>query len=111
MKDDEDKTRADQLSTEKELSEYQQRAERLAFENKMLRAVLDSMPDNISIKDLKGRYIFDNSGHARFLGATDSSAGRERDRSYKRRKRGWGRDIDGGKVAGKCFESATPEDC
>jgi phosphoserine phosphatase RsbU/P len=73
MRDDEDKTRADQLSTEKELSEYQQRAERLAFENKMLRSVLDSMPDNISIKDLKGRYIFDNSGHARFLGATDSS--------------------------------------
>jgi PAS domain-containing protein len=34
-------------------------AEKLAFENKMLRAVLDSMPDNISIKDLEGRYIFD----------------------------------------------------
>jgi hypothetical protein len=40
-----------------------------------------------------------------------SPPGRERDRSYKRRKRGWGRDIDGGKAAGKCFESATPEDC
>ena len=35
--------------------------EQLAFENKMLRAVLDSMPDNISIKDMKGRYIFDNA--------------------------------------------------
>jgi phosphoserine phosphatase RsbU/P len=28
------------------------------------------MPDNISIKDLHGRYIFDNSSHCRFLGAT-----------------------------------------
>ena len=73
MKDDQDCTRPDQLITDKELSEYQQRAQVLAFENKMLRVVLDSMPDNVSIKDLKGRYIFDNSGHARFLGAKDSS--------------------------------------
>ena len=73
MKDEEDKKCPDRLSTEEELFEYQQRAERLAFENKMLRAVLDSMPDNISIKDLKGRYIFDNCRHARFLGATNSS--------------------------------------
>ena len=28
------------------------------------------MPDNISIKDLQGNYIFDNSSHCRFLGAT-----------------------------------------
>jgi len=73
MKDNQDCTRPDQLITDKELSEYQQRAQMLAFENKMLRVVLDSMPDNVSIKDLKGRYIFDNSGHARFLGAKDSS--------------------------------------
>jgi len=33
-----------------ETSGYHQ-AEKLAFENKMLRAVLDSMPDNISIKE------------------------------------------------------------
>jgi PAS domain-containing protein len=37
---------------------------------KSLRAVLDSMPDNISINDLQGSYIFDNSSHCRFLGAT-----------------------------------------
>src|ERR1700747_744930 len=72
MKDEEDKKCPDRLSTEEELSGYQQRAERLAFENKMLRAVLDSMPDNISIKDLQGRYIFDNSSHCRFLGATNT---------------------------------------
>jgi hypothetical protein len=34
-----------------------------------------------------------------------SPPGRERDRSYKRRKRGWGRDIDGGKAAGKQVEN------
>jgi sigma-B regulation protein RsbU (phosphoserine phosphatase) len=47
--------------------------EKLALENKTLRAVLDSMPDNISIKDLEGRYIFDNSSHCRFLGAKNPS--------------------------------------
>jgi phosphoserine phosphatase RsbU/P len=55
-----------------EISDYHQ-AEKLAFENKMLRAVLDSMPDNISIKDLEGRYIFDNTSHCRFLGATNTA--------------------------------------
>ena len=59
-------------SAELELTNYQHRAEKLAFENKMLHAVLDSMPDNISIKDLQGRYIFDNSSHCRFLGATNT---------------------------------------
>jgi sigma-B regulation protein RsbU (phosphoserine phosphatase) len=58
---------------ELELTNYQHQAEKLALENKMLRAVLDSMPDNISIKDLKGRYIFDNIGHWRFLGATNTA--------------------------------------
>jgi sigma-B regulation protein RsbU (phosphoserine phosphatase) len=60
-------------SAELELTNYQHRAEKLAFENKMLRAVLDSLPDNISIKDLQGRYIFDNSSHCRFLGATNTA--------------------------------------
>jgi PAS domain-containing protein len=39
----------------------------------MVRAVLDSMPDNISIKDLEGRYIFDNTSHCRFPGATNTA--------------------------------------
>jgi two-component system, sensor histidine kinase and response regulator len=38
----------------------------------MLRFVLDSIPDNISIKDLEGRYIFDNRSHCSFLGATNT---------------------------------------
>jgi len=63
----------DQPSAEMELSDYQHQAEKHAFENKMLRAVLDSMPDNVSIKDLEGRYIFDNTSHCRFLGATSTA--------------------------------------
>ncbi len=51
-------------------SDSQQEAGKLELENKMLRAVLDSMADNISIKDLKGRYVFDNAAHCRFLGAS-----------------------------------------
>jgi phosphoserine phosphatase RsbU/P len=73
MKGEQHNSGPDQPSAEPELSDYQHQAEKLAFENKMLRSVLDSMPDNISIKDLKGRYIFDNSGHWRFLGATNTA--------------------------------------
>src|SRR6516165_4516007 len=70
MNDEQRRSEPDQPITE--TADYHQ-AEKLAFENKMLRAVLDSMPDNISIKDLEGRYIFDNSSHCRFLGATNTA--------------------------------------
>jgi len=72
MNDEQRNSGPDKPSAETELSDNQHQAEKLAFENKMLRAVLDSMPDNISIKDLEGRYIFDNSSHCRFLGATNT---------------------------------------
>jgi phosphoserine phosphatase RsbU/P len=55
---------------ESDQSSPQQEAGKLELENKMLRAVLDAMADNISIKDLKGRYVFDNAAHCRFLGAS-----------------------------------------
>ena len=58
-------------SPESQSTDDRRQAEKLALENKMLRAVLESMPDNISIKDLNGRYLFDNSSHCRFLGATN----------------------------------------
>src|SRR6516162_8973103 len=72
MSDDQSNFGSGEPNAELELTNYQHRAEKLAFENKMLRAVLDSMPDNISIKDLEGRYIFDNSSHCQFLGATNT---------------------------------------
>jgi hypothetical protein len=54
MTDEQRNAGPDQPSAETELAAYQHQAEKLGFENRMLRAVLDSMPDNISIKDLKG---------------------------------------------------------
>src|ERR1700687_3358224 len=73
MKDQQRNTGPDQPSAERELSDYQHQAERFGRENKMLRAVLDSMPESIAIKDLKGLYIFDNSSHCRFLGVTNTA--------------------------------------
>ena len=73
MNDEQRRTGPDQPRTETESSDYQHKAEKLALENKMLRAVLDSIPDNISIKDLEGRYIFDNTSHCRFLGVTNTA--------------------------------------
>ena len=60
----------DMPGVESDQSSSQQEVGQLELENKMLRAVLDSMADNISIKDLKGRYVFDNVAHRRFIGAT-----------------------------------------
>jgi phosphoserine phosphatase RsbU/P len=71
MNEDQGNSGLGEPSAESQLTGCRHQAEKIAFENKMLRAVLDSMPDNISIKDLQGRYIFDNSSHCRFLGATD----------------------------------------
>ena len=70
--------RPDMVGVESDQSSSQQEAGKLELENKMLRAVLDSMADNISIKDLKGRYVFDNAAHCRFLGCEpDRRCGRQ----------------------------------
>jgi PAS domain-containing protein len=61
MSDQRTNSASDESGVTDDLSDSQQQAERLELENKMLRGVLDSMADNISIKDLKGRYIFDNA--------------------------------------------------
>jgi sigma-B regulation protein RsbU (phosphoserine phosphatase) len=73
MKDEPCNAGPDQPSAEREFSDYQHQAEQIGRENKMLRAVLDSMTDSIAIKDLKGLYIFDNSAHCRFLGVTNTT--------------------------------------
>jgi sigma-B regulation protein RsbU (phosphoserine phosphatase) len=71
MNEDQGNSGQGEPSAESQLIGCRHQAEKIEFENKMLRAVVDSMPDNISIKDLQGRYIFDNSSHCRFLGATN----------------------------------------
>jgi len=45
-----------------------------AAERNLLRAVIDSVPDNLYLKDTAGRYILDNIAHVRFLGAAKSDA-------------------------------------
>jgi sigma-B regulation protein RsbU (phosphoserine phosphatase) len=73
MKDEQPKTGPDQPGAESQFLDYQHQAKQIAHENKMLRAVLDSMTDSIAIKDLKGLYIFDNISHCRFLGAANTA--------------------------------------
>lgn len=73
MKDEQHNPGQNRPSAETQFSDYLHHPGKLASENKMLRTVLDSMPDNISIKDLNGRYIFDNSGHCRIMGATNTA--------------------------------------
>jgi phosphoserine phosphatase RsbU/P len=69
MSDPHAKSAPDEPGVASDFSDSEQEVGKLELENKMLRAVLDSMADNISIKDLKGRYVFDNAAHCRFLGA------------------------------------------
>ena len=40
----------------------------LAAERNLMRSVIDNVPDRILLKDAEGRYMLNNSAHARFLG-------------------------------------------
>lgn len=44
---------------------------RLDSERKMLRALIDHIPDLMYVKDMKGRFVLANLGHARHLGMED----------------------------------------
>ncbi len=41
-----------------------------AVDHTLFQTLIDSFPDHIYIKDLAGRYLFDNKSHRQFLGAT-----------------------------------------
>lgn len=41
----------------------------LTEERKLLRAVIDTIPDRIYVKDIEGRYVIDNEAHRRQFGA------------------------------------------
>ncbi len=43
----------------------------LASEHNLLSSIIDTMPDHVFVKDVKGRYILDNASHRRFLGVPD----------------------------------------
>jgi PAS domain S-box-containing protein len=46
----------------------------LSSERNLLRSLIDNLPDHIYIKDMQGRYILDNTSHAKFLGRESSDA-------------------------------------
>jgi PAS domain S-box-containing protein len=42
--------------------------EALANEHNLFSSIIDTMPDHVFVKDVKGRYILDNAAHRRYLG-------------------------------------------
>ncbi len=44
--------------------------EALANEHNLFSSIIDTMPDHIFVKDVKGRYILDNAAHRRYLGVS-----------------------------------------
>ncbi len=47
--------------------------ELLAQERNLLRSLIDTIPEHIFVKDVRGRYILDNLGHRKFLNIKDLS--------------------------------------
>ena len=41
---------------------------RRAEEHQLLRSIIETIPDRIYVKDIKGRYVIDNAAHRRFIG-------------------------------------------
>jgi PAS domain S-box-containing protein len=53
-----------------DISERKQAEERLAQQHRLLRSLMDNLPDSIYVKDAQGRYVIDNLAHQRILGVT-----------------------------------------
>ena len=51
----------------REITERKRAEQTLAKERNLLRTLVDNLPDLVSIKDLKGRYVFDNTAHRAVL--------------------------------------------
>ncbi|HUJ71485.1 MAG TPA: PAS domain-containing protein, partial [Verrucomicrobiae bacterium] len=51
----------------REITARKQAEQALAKERSVLRTLVDSLPDLVFVKDLKGRYIFNNAAHRAFL--------------------------------------------
>jgi PAS domain S-box-containing protein len=53
------------------VAEHQQAEQRLDQERRLLRSLIDNLPELIYIKDSAGRYLVDNVAHRRLLGAAN----------------------------------------
>jgi PAS domain S-box-containing protein len=54
----------------REITERKRAERALSKERTLLRTLVDNLPDLVSIKDLKGRYAFDNAAHRAILGVS-----------------------------------------
>ena len=48
--------------------------EAMADEHNLFSAIIDTIPAHVFVKDVKGRYVFENAAHRRSLGIADESA-------------------------------------
>jgi PAS domain S-box-containing protein len=55
----------------REITERIHAEQLLAKERTLLRTLVDNLPDLVSVKDLKGRYAFDNAAHRTILGVSN----------------------------------------
>jgi PAS domain S-box-containing protein len=55
----------------REITERKRAEQALAKERTLLRTLVDNLPDLVSVKDLKGRYAFDNAAHRAILGVSN----------------------------------------
>ncbi|HUI07664.1 MAG TPA: PAS domain-containing protein [Verrucomicrobiae bacterium] len=51
----------------REITERKRAEQALAKERSVLRTLVDSLPDLVFVKDVKGRYVFNNAAHRAFL--------------------------------------------
>ena len=62
--------RAANEQLQQEITERRRTDEALAEERKLLRTLIDNLPDYIFVKDTESRFVINNIAHARVLGAT-----------------------------------------
>lgn len=57
----------------RDITEFKTMENALAAERNLMRSVIDNVPDRILLKDPQGRYMLNNTAHARFLGLENPS--------------------------------------
>jgi len=58
----------------RDFAKRQRAEEAMADEHNLFSAIIDTIPAHVFVKDVKGRYVFENAAHRRSLGIADESA-------------------------------------
>lgn len=74
MKDDQGQV-VGLVGISRDVTEQKEAEEALAQERTLLHLIIDSLPDNIFVKDTEGRLLAHNAAHANLLGLKDPSEG------------------------------------